>query len=171
LSPPTDRSIDLCMGYKLESGHCATFEECVGPYLRRRFEEQPSERRTLDEVAVLARRGSFRTATKRLGELRHLEERHMRLEEKTLFPILERLTEPTEEVNQAKAEHRAIRRLLDALNNSLSSEVLGESLAAQQQLSETCCAHWQHEQELLAKHVRVANQDVMDALQTALSHC
>jgi len=159
------------MGYALESGRCATFEECVAPYLRRRFDEQPSLRRTLEEIAALARRGSFRTAAKRLGELRHLEERHMCLEEKTLFPILERLTEPTEAVNQAKAEHQAIRRLLDALNNSLSTEALGESLAAQRKLSETCSAHWQHEQKLLAQHVRLANQDVMDTLQSALSHC
>lgn len=161
----------LIMGHALESGQWATFEECLAPYLRRRCEEQPNLRRTLDDVAVLARRGSFQTASKRLGELRHLEERHMRLEEKTLFPILENLTEPTEAVSQAKAEHQAIRRLLDALNRSLSIEALNESLAAQQQLSETCAAHWQHEQELLAKHVKVANQDVVDVLQSALSHC
>lgn len=159
------------MGYELESGHWATFEEYVAPYLRRRFEEQPNLRRTLDDVVVLARRGSFRTAAKRLGELRHLEERHMHLEEKTLFPILERLTEPTDAVNQAKAEHQAIRRLLDALTRSLSSEALNECLTAQHQLRETCCTHWQHEQELLAKHVKVANQDVIEALQSALSHC
>ena len=158
------------MGHVLESGHCATFEECIAPYLRRRFEEQPSLKRTLDEVAGLARRGSFRTAAKRLGELRHLEERHMYLEEKTLFPILERLTEPTEAVSQAKVEHQAIRRLLDALTKSLSSEAVTECLAAQQKLSETCCAHWQHEQELLAKHVKVSNKDVMYAIQSELSN-
>src|SRR5215470_6825418 len=119
-------------GHASESGFHAMWDDCLAPYLRRRrLEEQPISRRALEDVACLVQRGSFQTAAKRLGELRHSEERHMTLEEKTLFPILERLTEPTEALTQAKAEHQAIRRLMDALTRLLSIHAVPECIETQ----------------------------------------
>jgi hypothetical protein len=148
------------------------WDECLAPYLRRRrLEEQPISRRTLEDVACLVQRGSFQTAAKRLGELRHAEERAMALEEKTLFPILERLEEPSQALVEAKAEHQIIRGLLDALTRSLSIQAVPDCIDTQRELMVKCAEHWQHEQELLAKHINLASQDTLEEIQTAVSHC
>jgi hypothetical protein len=160
------------LGHSRESGCKALWDECLGPYLRRRrLEEQPILRRTLEDVACLVQRGSFQTAAKRLGEVRHAEERAMALEEKTLFPILERLEEPSEALLQAKAENQVIRGLLDALTRSLSIQAVPDCIDTQRELMVRCAEHWQHEQELLAKHLDLASQDTLEEIQTAVSHC
>lgn len=95
----------------------------------------------------------------------------MTLEEKTLFPILERLEEPTEALVQAKAEHQVIRGLLDALSRSLSIRAAIDCIDTQRELVAKCSEHWEHEQELLAKHINLASQDTLEEIQTAVSHC
>jgi hypothetical protein len=159
-------------GYSRESGFKALWDECLAPYLRRRrLEEQPISRRTLEDVACLVQRGSFQTAAKRLGAVRHAEERAMALEEKTLFPILERLEEPSEALLQAKAEHQVIRGLLDALTRSLSIQAVPDCIDTQRELMVRCAEHWEHEQELLAKHINLASQDTLEEIQNAVGHC
>jgi Hemerythrin HHE cation binding domain len=155
-----------------ESGCKALWDECLAPYLRRRrLEEQPISKRTLEDVACLVQRGSFQTAAKRLGEVRHAEERAMALEEKTLFPILERLEEPSEALVQAKADHQIIRGLLDALTRSLSVHAIPDCIDTHRELMVKCSEHWQHEQELLGKHINLANEGTLEEIQTAVSHC
>jgi Hemerythrin HHE cation binding domain len=168
----SDATLPAHLGHSPEGAFRAMWDECLAPYLRRRLlEEQPISRRTLEDVACLVQRGSFQTAAKQLGEVRHAEERHMNLEEKTLFPILERLAVPTEALAQAKAEHQDIRRLLDALTRLLSSHDVPECIDTHRELVAKCSEHWQHEQELLAKHINLASQDTVDEIQTAVSHC
>src|SRR5258708_20019468 len=70
-----------------QSGCKALWDECLAPYLRRRrLEEQPISRRTLEDVACLVHRGSFQTPAKRLGEIRPPEEHATKLHENPLFP-------------------------------------------------------------------------------------
>jgi hypothetical protein len=160
------------LGHPGESGCKALWDECLAPYLRRRrLEEQPISKRTLEDVACLVQRGSFQTAAKRLGEVRHAEERAMALEEKTLFPILERLEEPSEALVQAKADHQIIRGLLDALTRSLSVHAIPDCIDTHRELMVKCSEHWQHEQELLGKHINLASEGTLEEIQTAVSHC
>jgi hypothetical protein len=95
----------------------------------------------------------------------------MALEEKTLFPILERLEEPSQALVEAKAEHQIIRGLLDTLTRSLSIQAVPDCIDTQRELMVKCAKHWQHEQELLAKHINLASQDTLEEIQTAVSHC
>src|SRR5215471_6612064 len=79
-----------------------TLLDCMGPYLRRRMtDEHPRMKTILDDVAHLAKRHSFQNAGQRFGEFRLVQERHMGFEDKTLFPLIERIFGPLNEVETA----------------------------------------------------------------------
>ena len=147
-----------------------TFGECLGAHLRRRMTEQhPILKRTLDDVAFLVQRRSFATAARRLGELSIAEERHMDMEEKALFPIIERLAGATEALTQGKAEHAAIRRLLNEVNDALCARALPEFMDAHRQLQATLSEHWQNEERLLGCELQVPDEEPLEEITSALT--
>jgi hypothetical protein len=149
-----------------------TFVECLGAHLKRRMTEQhPSLKKTLDDVAFLAQRRSFVTAAKRLGELRIAEERHMNLEEKTLFPIIERLAGATKALAEGKAEHATIRRLLDAVSDALRAQALPEFMSAHRKLLAALSEHWQNEERLLGCQLKVPDEETFEEIASALRRC
>ncbi len=149
-----------------------TFGECLSAHLKRCMTERhPSLKKTLDDVASLAERRSFVTAAKRLGELRMEQERHMDMEEKTLFPIIERLGGATEALAEGKAEHAAIRRLLDAVSDALSARALQQFMDAHRQLLTALSEHWQNEERLLGSELKVPNEETFEEIASALRRC
>jgi hypothetical protein len=149
-----------------------TLLECLGPYLRRRMtKDHPRLKTTLDDVAHLAKRRSFQNAGQRFGEFRLAEERHMDFEDKTLFPLIERLTGPSENLETAKAEHDNIRRLLDVVGHALSSWSLPDFESAHVRLMRALAQHWDGEQELLGIRVNIRDQATRDEIVKALTRC
>jgi iron-sulfur cluster repair protein YtfE (RIC family) len=146
--------------------------ECVGAQLRRRLaEDHPALKQTLEDVAQLVQRKSFMTAAKRFGEFRLAEERHMNLEDKALFPIIERLMGPNEAVQRGEVEHRTIRQLIDAVAGSLSNSTLPEFLEVHRQLLATLSEHWQHEEELVSCVLKVSDRETAEEIASALRRC
>jgi hypothetical protein len=157
---------------EIEERREATLLEYIGPYVTRRMTlDHPALKETLTDVDGLARRRSFETAAKRFGEFRIAEERHMHLEDETLFPVIERLVGPTEAVQQGKAEHAVIRRLLNAVGASLSAWNLPEFITAHAELMAALSEHWKHEEELLGGSVKLPDKETIEAIARALMRC
>lgn len=131
-------------------------------------EDHPRLMKTLEDVAQLAHRGSFITAAKRFGEFRIAEERHMNLEDSALFPIIERLSGPSQTVRQGRADHETIRRLLDAVSGSLSRVTLDEFVHAHRRLLVALLEHWEHEERLLTLELKIPDRETVEEIAGAL---
>lgn len=93
----------------------------------------------------------------------------MDMEEKSLFPIIERLGGTTKSLAQGKAEHAAIRRLLNAVSDALSARAVPEVMNAHRQLLAALSEHWQNEERLLGRELKVPDDETCEEIASALT--
>ncbi len=131
---------------------------------RRLTEDHPELDAILEAVADLVSRRSFHSAAKRFGEFRIKQERHMTLEEKVVFPLLETLSYQTVDVARMKSEHRMIRNFMNDAGDAISQWDLRGFAEAHRRLAQAVAVHNEDEERLVAtklEHCHCVGQDLL----------
>jgi Hemerythrin HHE cation binding domain len=131
-------------------------------------ENHASLKHILEDVAWLVQHGSLITAAKRFGEFRIAQEREMNFEESTLFPLIERLSDPNEAIRQGRAQHETIRHLLNAVSASLSTSTVQEFVEAYRQLLTVILEHCKFEERLISLELKSSGNEVLEEIQSGM---
>lgn len=134
------------MSHHCEDIHCrADSNGCVADLDR--------VHQVLDDVVALTRAGSFRSASRRFGDLRLTLEPHMKMIEAGAFLELDGCARrhPSRKLRQT---HAAIHKLLDALGAALSEDARERIEADVAALRACLAAHHAEEQQQLIRLAR-----------------
>jgi hypothetical protein len=137
------RDLRRCGGYGAQLGG-----EPMASLWRRLCDDHQQLDAVLNDVQQLTEERAFSTASKRFGEFRLREERHLRTEAQ-LLRLLESLSDPPQIVQALREEHRQLHALLEEATHALGRRDGAAFCAKLSALQQTMTQHLAEERDAL----------------------